>query len=152
MKEFLADAPALEAFGQRLAGCLQNPLIVYLEGELGAGKTTLARGILRGLGYRDKVRSPTYTLVEPYPLARSVLYHLDLYRLAAADELEWLGLRDMLDEAAILLIEWPERGAGSLPAADLRVRIEPSGSGRELYMVAGSVRGQQILDCMGLLD
>jgi len=149
MKRLLADAPALEAFGEQLAACLPGTqLILYLEGDLGAGKTTLARGILRGLGYSDKVRSPTYTLVEPYPLARAPLYHLDLYRISDAEELEWLGLRDMLAEAAILLIEWPERGAGYLPAADLRVQVEPSASGRSVHLVAVSRRGRQILDCV----
>jgi tRNA threonylcarbamoyladenosine biosynthesis protein TsaE len=152
MKVFLADAPAQEAFGQQLAGCLQGPLIVYLGGELGAGKTTLARGVLRGLGYADKVRSPTYTLVEPYPLAQAMLYHIDLYRLSDAEELEWLGLRDLLEESAILLVEWPERGGGVLPPADLAVRIRAAGAGRELYIVAGSERGRQILDCLGPVD
>jgi tRNA threonylcarbamoyladenosine biosynthesis protein TsaE len=144
MKLQLADAAAMEALGARLAPVLDHA-IVYLQGELGAGKTTLARGILRGLGYAGKVRSPTYTLVEPYPVDPGMVYHLDLYRLVDAEELEWLGLRDMLAEPALLLVEWPERGGGVLPEADLVVRIAASDGGRSVDIVAQTERGQQIL-------
>ncbi len=144
MKLQLADAAAMEALGARLAPVLDNA-IVYLQGELGAGKTTLARGILRGLGYAGKVRSPTYTLVEPYDVDQGMVYHLDLYRLVDAEELEWLGLRDMLAEPAMLLVEWPERGGGVLPEADLVVQIAPSGGGRSVDIVAQTERGRQIL-------
>ncbi len=144
MKLQLADAAAMEALGARLAPVLDHA-IVYLQGELGAGKTTLARGILRGLGYAGKVRSPTYTLVEPYPVDPGMVYHLDLYRLVDAEELEWLGLRDMLAEPALLLVEWPERGGGVLPEADLIVRIAASDGGRSVDIVAQTERGQQIL-------
>jgi tRNA threonylcarbamoyladenosine biosynthesis protein TsaE len=139
------DAAAMTALGGRLASALDGG-IVYLEGDLGAGKTTLARGILQGLGHTGKVRSPTYTLVEPYPVAQGMAYHLDLYRLADPEELEWLGLRDMLDVGALLLIEWPERGAGSLPAPDLVIRIAPLNGGRSVDLVSRSARGQHILD------
>lgn len=149
MKLQLADALAMEALGARLAPCLGNG-IVYLQGELGAGKTTLARGILRGLGYQDKVRSPTYSLVEPYRVEQGVVYHLDLYRLTDPEEIEWLGLRDMLSGASLLLVEWPQRGAGELPAADLEIKIDPAESGRVVYIVAGSASGRQILDCFKL--
>lgn len=141
----VADAAAMVALGERLAGVLAGG-IVCLEGALGAGKTTLARGILRGLGHTGTVRSPTYTLVEPYPVAQGMVYHLDLYRLAEPEELEWLGLRDMLDSGALLLVEWPERGAGVLPAADLVVRIRPSGAGRMVDLVAGTAQGRHMLD------
>ena len=144
MKLQLPDAVSMEALGVRLAPVLDHA-IVYLQGELGAGKTTLARGILRGLGYTGKVRSPTYTLVEPYALEQGSVYHLDLYRIADAEELEWLGLRDMLAEQALLLIEWPERGAGELPQADLVVQIAPADGGRSVDIVARTGRGRQIL-------
>jgi tRNA threonylcarbamoyladenosine biosynthesis protein TsaE len=144
MKLQLADAVATEALGARIAPLLEHA-IVYLQGELGAGKTTLARGILRGLGYSGKVRSPTYTLVEPYSVEQGTVYHLDLYRLANAEELEWLGLRDMLAERALLLVEWPERAGGVLPEADLVVQITASNGGRSVDMVARTGRGQQIL-------
>jgi tRNA threonylcarbamoyladenosine biosynthesis protein TsaE len=149
MKLQAGDASAMEALGARLAPCLGSG-IVYLHGDLGAGKTTLARGILRGLGYQDKVRSPTYSLVEPYDMEQGAVYHLDLYRLTDPEELEWLGLRDMLSGSSLLLVEWPERGSGQLPAADLEVKIDAAGYGRIVHMVAGSTRGQQILDCFKL--
>ncbi len=148
MKLQPGDAAAMEALGARLAPVLDHA-IVFLQGELGAGKTTLARGILRGLGHTGKVRSPTYTLVEPYEVEQGTVYHLDLYRLADAGELEWLGLRDMLAEPALLLVEWPERGEGVLPEADLVVRIAAADRGRSVDMVARTALGQQIL---GLLE
>jgi len=141
----LADADAMEALGQRLAGVLGSA-IVYLQGGLGTGKTTLARGILHGLGYTGKVRSPTYTLVEPYPVAQGMVYHMDLYRLADPGELEGLGLRDMLESRTLLLIEWPERGTGGLPAPDLVIRISGADTGRIVDVVSGSARGRYILD------
>ena len=141
----LPDAEATEALGARLAESLV-PGIVYLQGDLGAGKTTLTRGLLRRLGHQGRVRSPTYTLVEPYRFAGSVIYHLDLYRLADPEELEWLGLRDMLAEHALLLVEWPERGAGVLPAADLVIRLEYSGGGRRAMLEPASATGEQLLD------
>jgi tRNA threonylcarbamoyladenosine biosynthesis protein TsaE len=145
MKLALADAQATESLGARLARAV-TPGILYLNGELGAGKTTLARGLLRGLGHTGKVRSPTYTLVEPYTLESCRVYHLDLYRLADPEELEWLGLRDMLADAALLLVEWPERGSGYLPPADLGIQLDYSGSGREASLSANTPVGQQWLD------
>jgi tRNA threonylcarbamoyladenosine biosynthesis protein TsaE len=134
----------MEALGARLAGGF-TPGIVYLHGELGTGKTTLARGLLRGLGHTGKVRSPTYTLVEPYQLAQGTVYHLDLYRLGSPEELEWLGLRDMLGERALLLVEWPERGAGVLPSPDLDIHIDYAGAGRIVRLHAASAAGDRLL-------
>ena len=122
--------------------------IIYLKGELGAGKTTLARGFLRALGHVGKVRSPTYTLVEPYPFEDGTVYHLDLYRLADASELEDLGLRDLLAERALLLVEWPERGSGVLPDADLLVIIEHRGESRRVTLEAATAMGQRIADSL----
>ena len=119
----LADAEATEQLGAQLARAA-TPAVVYLHGDLGAGKTTLVRGLIHALGYDGKVRSPTYTLVEPYACKPCTVSHLDLYRLADAEELEWLGLRDMLEEPSLLMIEWPERGEGQLPTADLSIDIE----------------------------
>ena len=141
----LPDAEATEALGARLAQSM-TPGIVYLQGDLGAGKTTLTRGLLRGLGHAGRVRSPTYTLVEPYRFAGTMVYHLDLYRLADPEELEWLGLRDMLAESALLLVEWPERGAGVLPAADLVISLEYSGNGRRAILNAASQAGERLLE------
>ena len=145
MKQVLADAQATESLGERLASAVTAG-IIYLNGDLGAGKTTLARGLLRALGHTGKVRSPTYTLVEPYALESRQVYHLDLYRLADAEELEWLGLRDMLADPALLLVEWPERGSGYLPPADLTIDLDFSGEGRMASLVAATPAGQQWLD------
>jgi tRNA threonylcarbamoyladenosine biosynthesis protein TsaE len=144
MRMRLDGEAAQIAFGQRIAGHLRVPSVIYLEGDLGAGKTTLVRGVLRGLGYRGSVRSPTYTLLEPYELPVMRLYHLDLYRLSDPQELEYLGLRDLLDEQSLLLVEWPERGKGTLPPPDLRIRIDHAGEGRNLELVAESPRAQTL--------
>jgi tRNA threonylcarbamoyladenosine biosynthesis protein TsaE len=120
-----------EAFGALLAGLLPKHAVIFLEGELGTGKTTLVRGILRGFGWSGTVKSPTYTILEPYELPQQNLYHFDLYRLADAEELEYLGLRDLLGEG-LLFFEWPERGEALLPAADITVNIQHEMSGRVL--------------------
>ena len=139
---------AQEAFGGRLAGVCEPPLLIFLGGELGAGKTTLVRGFLRALGHRGTVKSPTYTLIEPYEVDGRQIYHLDLYRLSDPGELEYLGLREMLAERAVLLIEWPERGAGWLPEADLVIDISLREHGRHLVLKAGSPRGEAILQTL----
>ena len=144
MRLDVADATAMEALGAQLAQAY-TPGIIYLQGELGAGKTTLARGLLRALGHTGKVRSPTYTLIEPYLLESGAVYHLDLYRLGDAHELEDLGLRDLLAEQALLLVEWPERGAGVLPEADLRISIEHREKGREVRLDPVSLTGQHYI-------
>ena len=144
MVEILLDsAVATERLGARLAEALKPGCIIYLHGELGAGKTTLARGLLHGLGHGGTVKSPTYTLVEPYQIGPWRLFHWDLYRLADPEELEFLGLRDQLDSEAVLLIEWPERGAGVLPSAELDITIAPSGEGRCLHLQARTPRAQR---------
>ncbi|MEM1091025.1 MAG: tRNA (adenosine(37)-N6)-threonylcarbamoyltransferase complex ATPase subunit type 1 TsaE [Pseudomonadota bacterium] len=132
MQLTLSDETATERFGARLAERLAEapvdaPLIVYLTGDLGSGKTTLARAVLRAGGVGGPVKSPTYTLIEPYELTGRRCYHLDLYRLADAQELEFLGLEDWLAERAILLVEWPERGLGVLPEPDLSILLERTG-------------------------
>lgn len=129
---FLADAAATEAMGAHLATLLKAPCIVFLEGELGAGKTTLIRGFLRGLGYAGSVKSPTYTLVEIYPLASVLVYHFDLYRLSQAEELEFMGIRDYFVEPAIVFVEWPERGLDFLPRPNLTIELKPENQGRRL--------------------
>lgn len=145
LKIHLADAEAQEAFGERLAAVLPPKAVVYLVGDLGAGKTTLARGLLRGLGYSGPVRSPTYTLVEPYDFDGRRCAHLDLYRLGDPEELEYLGLRDLVAEETLLLVEWPERGEGLLPLPDLYLRIEYVGAGRDILVEASSELGAEIL-------
>ena len=151
MRLELVDAAATETLGRRLAAGMHRG-IVYLEGELGAGKTALARAILRGRGYSGKVKSPTYTLVEPYRIGNERVYHLDLYRLSDPEELEWLGLRDMLDAPALLLVEWPERGAGYLPAADLRIVLKYRGTGRVVNLYSKTALGDAMVDALNPCD
>ena len=139
----------MEAFGSRLARASIQGGVIFLKGELGAGKTTLVRGFVHGLGYTGRVKSPTYTLLESYSLQGTNIYHLDLYRLADAEELEWIGIRDLLEEADLCLVEWPERGLGVLPYPDLEIRIEYRGEGRVLQLLPISERGRDIVRQLG---
>ncbi len=145
----LADAAATEALGAVLARALVPGLVLYLHGELGAGKTTLTRGLLRALGVTGAVRSPTYTLIEPYETAFGRVFHLDLYRIAAPEELEYLGLRDLCADDVVLIVEWPERGAGALPPADLCLRLHHAGAARRATLEATSPRGTLLLEGLG---
>lgn len=129
---WLPDEAATLTLGAQLA-TLPCPQVVYLYGDLGAGKTTLVRGALRALGYEGAVRSPTYTLLERYELGGKVIVHFDLYRLADPEELHALGLREMLEEVAMLFFEWPERGEGLLPPATLTLRFDLEGDGRRVH-------------------
>lgn len=144
----LESSQATEALGGSLAlavDSLRRGCLFYLSGDLGAGKTTLVRGFLRALGYRGAVKSPTYTLVEPYTLKGLQVFHFDLYRLTDPEELEFIGLRDFLSESSVLLVEWPERGAGVLPVADVEIEINYAGTARRCRIDANSVIGKKIL-------
>jgi tRNA threonylcarbamoyladenosine biosynthesis protein TsaE len=144
----VGSAQAQEALGRAMAAACPASCVIYLEGELGAGKTTLVRGFLRGLGHQGAVKSPTYTLLEPYELPARRCFHFDLYRLADPGELEYLGVRDLLQGEAILLVEWPERGQGELPAPDLRVRIHYQPAGRHIELAPLTAQGEQLLDTL----
>lgn len=153
LRVHLADDAATREFGARLAGLLApgRRWLVSLAGELGAGKTTLVRGLLQGLGHGGRVRSPTYTLIEPYRIGGRDILHLDLYRLADPGELEYLGLGDLLTPESIALVEWPERGRDLLPPADLAVTLgyPAAGAGRSLAVSASDKAGEGLLRELG---
>ena len=136
-----------EALGARLAGLCLEFAVIYLMGDLGAGKTTLARGFLRGLGHAGVVKSPTYTLIEPYHPPRGRCFHLDLYRLSDPEELYFLGIDDLVEQGW-WLVEWPEQGGGLLPPADLEIRIEYCEAGRCLRLMGVSAVGQRVLTAL----
>jgi tRNA threonylcarbamoyladenosine biosynthesis protein TsaE len=139
---YMPDETAMVALGARLAGVTEGRGVIFLEGDLGAGKTTLSRGLIRGLGHAGAVKSPTFTLVEPYEVGTVRAYHFDLYRLVDPEELEYLGIRDYLDGQALCLIEWPQRGAGFLPKPDLTITISTRASGRSLILSPQGSRGE----------
>lgn len=145
----LADPAATRALGRALGAALRASgpatFVLGLRGDLGAGKTEFARGVLAGLGHHGRVPSPTYTLVEPYPLAGTTVLHIDLYRLRDPAELDDLGLADALAAGAIALVEWPEQAAGRLPPADLEIWLEVSGEGRVARLDPGSPTGARVL-------
>ena len=154
----LLDAPATTALGADLVRALEQvpspgsgPWVLYLEGDLGAGKTTLARGLLAALGHQGRVRSPTYTLVESYQTAGRQVHHFDLYRLGDPEELEYLGLRDLLEADALWLVEWPERGGAMLPDPDVRLCLRPEGRGRRAELRPASPRGERWLAALEAL-
>lgn len=128
----LADEAATEAFGRELSRDLRAGVLVFLRGELGAGKTTLVRGILRGFGHTGAVKSPTYTLLEPYELADLEVCHFDFYRVGDSEELEFIGIDELMASTALKLIEWPERVEQRLPAPDVELCLERDAGGRRI--------------------
>jgi len=143
-----ADADATRAFGQQLARALDRvdgAFVIAFQGDLGAGKTTLVGGLLKALGYTGHVRSPTYTLIEPYELNGRSIYHLDLYRLIDPSEVEPLGLRDLLQPSSVLLIEWPEKGGGAIPPVDLTIRLDYDADRRRIGWETGSDAGASVM-------
>jgi len=122
---YLADDSETERFGAALAGSVKGGgIVIYLQGDLGAGKTTLSRGFIRAMGHQGAVKSPTYTLVEPYENFDFPLYHFDLYRLSEPEELEFIGIDEYFEPDAVCLVEWPDRGVGILPACDMSLQLQ----------------------------
>jgi tRNA threonylcarbamoyladenosine biosynthesis protein TsaE len=142
----LNDAEATVDLGMRLARALSQATVIFLHGDLGAGKTTLTRGIVQGLGHQGKVKSPTYTLVEPYQLGDWQLNHFDLYRLADPEELEFIGIRDYFMDNCVSIVEWPEKGEGVLPQPDLSIRLDYIGSKRKAILNGHTDIGNQLIE------
>jgi len=144
VKPGLMDEAALCAFASRMAGALQAPLVIYLEGDLGAGKTTFCRALIQSLGHEGRVKSPTYGLLERYDLRSGSVLHLDLYRIGDPGELEYLAITDLFEDHTILLVEWPERGQGALPAPDLTIALGHEDDQRFVILRAHSKRGYAV--------
>ena len=139
------ESADMEALGGQAASCCPSGVKLFLQGSLGAGKTTFVRGFLRQLGFEGAVKSPTYTLVEPYEFAGKIIYHFDLYRLNSPDELKHIGLRDYFDPDAICLVEWPEKAGTRLGRPDLLVQFEFLESGRRLVLTAQTLPGEMFI-------
>jgi tRNA threonylcarbamoyladenosine biosynthesis protein TsaE len=144
----LATETETSAFGAALAMLLHRGMVIFLSGELGAGKTTLVRGLLRALGVTERVKSPTYTLVEPYVVSKLYLYHFDFYRFNRSDEWVEAGFREHFNRDSVCLVEWPEKAGGQLPAPDLRIVMEVVGNGRRITVSADTEAGR---DCLSRL-
>lgn len=145
----LANEDVTVDMGKQLADIVKTELkqgiVVFLNGDLGAGKTTLTRGFVQGMGHVGHVKSPTYTLVEPYDLADWQVYHFDLYRLADAEELEYMGIRDYFNQHSCSFIEWPEKGQGMLPEPDMIIDLAYHDQQREISLQAQTVLGESLL-------
>jgi len=154
MDILLADEAATENLGRALAAICPAQCLIFLSGDLGAGKTTFSRGFLRGLGYAGRVRSPTYTLLEPYEIraedAQTVrhVYHFDLYRLADPEELAYMGAEDCFAAEAVSLVEWPQQGEGMLPPADINILLQYQDAGRLAQIQAGTDKGRHIMQLL----
>ena len=151
---FLEGEAETEHLGDELARLVKasgHGATLFLDGELGMGKTTLSRGVMRRLGHEGAVKSPTYTLVEPYENLEPTVYHFDLYRLGDPEELEYMGIRDYFSGDNLCLIEWPEKGKGVLPDPDLEIHMETEGEGRSVVLRARSEFGASLLNEIELM-
>ena len=142
----LSDEVATVAMGNQIAAIIEQGAVIYLHGDLGAGKTTFTRGVVQGFGHTGKVKSPTYTLVEPYELEKANVYHFDLYRLGDPEELEYMGIRDYFSADAICVVEWPEKGGEIIPVPDLDITLSYVDDERKIVIKSASERGVAIVE------
>ncbi|ALQ06877.1 MULTISPECIES: tRNA (adenosine(37)-N6)-threonylcarbamoyltransferase complex ATPase subunit type 1 TsaE [Pseudoalteromonas] len=142
----LNDEVATVTMGNQVAAIIEQGAVIYLHGDLGAGKTTFTRGVVQGFGHTGKVKSPTYTLVEPYELEQANVYHFDLYRLGDPEELEYMGIRDYFSANAICVVEWPEKGGEFIPVPDLDITLSYVGNERKIVINSASDRGVAIVE------
>jgi tRNA threonylcarbamoyladenosine biosynthesis protein TsaE len=136
MNKYLPSTEATEQFGAALWTILPKKALIFLQGELGVGKTTLVRGFLRAAGFTGAVKSPTFTLVEEYTLGERKIFHFDLYRLSDPEELEWIGIRDYFEQNSLCFIEWAERGEDFLPPPDVIISLTVQGLGRNITLTS----------------
>jgi len=139
------NEPGMEQFGACLAALVGKHVLLTLQGELGVGKTTLVRGLLRGAGYSGPVKSPTFSLVEPYEIGSCKVFHFDMYRLQDPEELEYIGIRDYLSTPALCIVEWPEKAGDFLPTGDIHIMIKRTGQGRGIKIQALTERGHKLI-------
>ena len=132
MQRYLDSTEATEQLGAELFKSVPSKCLIFLQGDLGAGKTTMVRGFLRAAGYSGTVKSPTYTLVEEYVIGGRKIFHFDLYRVVDPEELEWIGIRDYFDQDSVCFIEWPDKGKGFLPNPDIIITLKPQGLARSV--------------------
>jgi tRNA threonylcarbamoyladenosine biosynthesis protein TsaE len=154
LQTVLKDEHQMHAYGEKIAQAIcqiNAPLLIFLSGDLGAGKTTLSRGILAGLGHKGSVKSPTYTLVEPYDLDIGKVFHFDLYRLVDPEELYDIGFDDYLSEAQLCMVEWPDKGGSLVPKADISLQINSNETGREVILTAQTSLGSQCVNPLRLI-
>jgi len=144
----LPNEAASVALANRIASCLSPPLVLTFSGEIGAGKTTIIRALLKTMGVKSAIKSPTFSLVESYQWSKIQFHHFDLYRLNHEEELEYLGFRDYFTEHSICCIEWAERAGRALPNVDIRFKLSIKGAGREMQITALSAAGERILACL----
>ena len=141
----LYNETAMTELAAQMAQHITAPLVIFLHGDLGAGKTTFARAMIQALGHMGRVKSPTYCLIEQYAVNNMQVLHLDLYRIADAGELEFLGIRDLLDCNTVLLVEWPENGIGALPSPDVSVQLDDAGEKRLLAWLPHTQEGENLV-------
>ncbi len=145
MTRFLATEADTRALGAALAQGLRPGMVIYLSGDLGAGKTTLVRGVLRALGVTERIKSPTFTLLELYTVSSLYLHHFDFYRFNRSEEWVDAGFREYFNSESVCLVEWPEKAGGQLPAPDVRIRMDVDGNGRSVTISAYTEAGRECL-------